>query len=195
MSYKNIAFMKITLIITLALLGIITLFFGLGSTVSSFKQSLGRWSGRIAVTPGMRDFARNMVDFNPKASKYQGFSSEEYCTIQIEDKFYDVVFTPEDGSIAYVRNSAGFIILRNDMISRSLGTEYSWTENQIDNNPFKRIRTEIANKPHLTRVNSFVTISKAIDLFFDYLILLSVCLLIWACFKIFRKKGVNLSKV
>lgn len=76
---------------------------------NTLKSRVGAWAKNLAVGPGMRDWGRDMMDFNPKSSDYMGHSIETYKNVSLGNKSYDVVY--EDDKVAYIRNpKTGHII-------------------------------------------------------------------------------------
>lgn len=77
------------------------------------KNKVGTWTKNIAFTPGMRDWGRDKMDFNPKSSDYQGKAIERYKQATIGKNQYDVVY--DGDKIEYIRDSkTGFIVKPED---------------------------------------------------------------------------------
>lgn len=103
--------------------------FGLNA-MASIKARTGTWIKNLAVTPGMRDFGRDMMDFNPKSSDFAGRAIENYKKV----KGYDVVY--DGDKISYVRDSrTGFIVKPEAEQMKALKAEAEGTELQKRFNP------------------------------------------------------------
>lgn len=105
----------------------------------AIKSRIGTWAKNLAVGPGMRDWGRDMMDFNPVSSDYKGGVIEHIKSVDGRDLVY------EGDKLAYIRDSeTGMMVDPTDKEKKELQDKVKNIQPRTRINP-KPIVAETAN--------------------------------------------------
>jgi N12 class adenine-specific DNA methylase len=110
---------------------------------AGFKQFIGR-TIQMFPSASARSAGRNLVDFNPKSSDWQGSAIPYYKPITVDGKEYNVVYSDKEGeNVSYIRDKeTGKMVEPNENTQKKINDQAKDVEIRTGFNP-KALLTQL----------------------------------------------------